>query len=148
MSKVDKQFMELAIKAGMQTNCPRPDRRVGAVIVKNNVVLSQGCNSIAKRLEGICDKCCYRKDNNIPSGTCMERCYSLCAEQNAIYNALRSGADLNGATIYTTLSPCAICARWIIFVGITKVVYLNTYNDSFSENMLKYAGVKTQSLKM
>jgi len=146
MAKDDVKYLKLAIEVGKKTSCPRVDRKVGAVIVKDGKILSKAANHIPERLKGVCDKCCYRKEHNIASGTCMERCFALCAEQHAIAEALKSGADLNGATIYVTLSPCAVCARWIVFSGITRVVYLNEYHDEFSKNMLQKANIKVESI--
>ena len=148
MDNIDKKYMELAIKVGQKSNCSREDRQVGAVIVKKGKILGEGFNFIPEKLGGVCDKCCYRKKNNIASGTCIEKCFSICAEQHAIKNALQGGADLTGATVYTSLSPCALCARWIVFVGIARVVYLDKYHDMFSKNILKKAGVQVDSIKL
>ncbi len=148
MNLADKKFMKLAIKVGKKSTCPREDRNIGAVIVKDGEVVAEGYNNISEKLKGSCSKCCYRKEHKIASGTCMEKCFSVCAEQMAIKNALQNGIDLNGATIYTSLSPCAVCARWIILVGITRVVYLNEYHDEFSKNMLKLAQIETESIKL
>jgi len=148
MNRLDNKYMELAVEIGLQTNCSREDRKVGAVIVKNGKILSKATNYIPEELKSNCANCCYRKANNIPSGTCMEKCFALCAEQHAIAEALKKGEDLSGATIYVTLSPCAICARWIVFVGIKRVVFLNEYNDEFSRNILTKAKVKIESIKL
>ena len=148
MNVADKKFMKLAIKASKKSTCPREDRHIGAVIVKDGELISEGYNFISEKLKSCCAKCCYRKEHKIASGTCMEKCFSVCAEQLAIKNALQKGVDLTGATIYTTLSPCAVCARWIVLVGITRVVYLNEYYDDFSKNMLLLAGVEIESIKI
>ena len=62
-------------------------------------------------------------------------------------DALKNGEDLSGATIYTTLSPCALSARWIINSGIKKVVYMSNYMDPFSDSLLTEAGVKVKEVE-
>ena len=148
MNNIDKKYLDMAFSVGQKSNCFREDRKVGAVIVKNNKVLGTGCNEVPKGLKDCCSRGqCMRKTNKIKSGMCLEKCYSLCAEQYAIIDALKNGADLNGATIYTTLSPCALCARWIITSGIKKIVYKSKYIDPFSESLLAEAGVKIKSVE-
>ena len=138
----DKRFMELAELVGTWTNCARPERRIGAVVTRGEQVLGIGYNKVPSMLKSCIDKgVCYRKQNNIESGTHQELCYSICAEQNAITDALQHYRDLNGATIYISHTPCAICARWIIEVGITRIVYHTPYTDKFALELLKEAGI-------
>mgnify|MGYP002626926008 CR=1 FL=1 len=148
MNSVEKKYMNMVIAVGQKSNCFREDRKVGAVIVKNNKVLGSGCNEVPKQIKDCCSRGqCMRKTNKIKSGMCLEKCYSLCAEQYAIIDALKKGEDLEGATIYTTLSPCALCARWIIVSGIKKIVYKSKYIDPFSESLLTEAGIKVKSIE-
>lgn len=144
----DKRFMDLAVMLGTWTNCARPDRKIGAVIARDEEILGMGYNKVPKPLKSCIEKgVCYRKANNIESGTHQELCYSICAEQNAVLQALKEGRDMHGATIYISHTPCGVCARWIIDAGITRVVYRSPYTDEFSIQMLKEAGVKLEQFK-
>ncbi len=142
MTVWDKRFIELATLVGSWTNCARPERRIGAVVARGDEILGMGYNKVPSPLKSCLDKgVCYRKENGIESGTHQELCYSICAEQNAITEALRHYGDLTGATIYISHTPCAICARWIIEVGIKRIVYHTPYTDKFALNLLKEAGI-------
>lgn len=71
-------------------------------------------------------------------------CRAVHAEQNPILNALENGYDLSNSTIYVTKSPCMICAKLIITVGIKEVIYTNKYPDEEAFKILKESGIKTQ----
>lgn len=143
----DKRFMELAEMVGSWTNCVREDRKIGAVVVKDNNVLGMGFNGVPKGIPS-CQETgeCIRKKLNIKSGNNLEICYSICAEQNAIIQAYKNHNDLNGATIYVTHTPCALCARWIINAGIKRIVYKEAYTDKFSIELLKTAGITLEKI--
>ena len=85
-----------------------------------------------------------RRELNIPSGTRHELCYATHAEQNAIIQAARMGICIDGATLYCTHQPCAICTKMIINSGIVRVVYENGYPDDFSLELFKEAGVQIE----
>ena len=143
----DKRFMQLAELIGTWTNCVRPERQIGAVVARGEDVLGMGYNKVPTPLQSCTDKgVCYRKQHNVESGTHQELCYSICAEQNAISQALKEHCDLSGATIYISHTPCAICARWIISVGIKRIVYHTPYTDKFALQLLKEAGVQLEQL--
>ena len=82
--------------------------------------------------------------NDIASGTRLELCYAVHAEQNAIVQAARLGILLEGATLYCTHQPCVICAKMIINAGIKRIVYKDGYPDEFSVQLLNEAGVSLQ----
>lgn len=143
----DERFMAMAEMVGSWTNCIRADRKVGAVIVKDNSILGIGFNGAPAGLKSCAERGeCIRQKMKIQSGTHQEICYAVCAEQNAISQAIRNNRDLSGATIYISHTPCAICARWIINVGIKRVVYKAEYTDKFSFELLKEAGVTLQKI--
>ncbi|MBQ7977717.1 MAG: cytidine/deoxycytidylate deaminase family protein [Clostridia bacterium] len=141
----DKRFMEMAMLVGTWSDCIRPERKIGAVVANGENLLGVGYNKVPGNMKSCIERGeCIRKKNNIESGTHQEFCYTICAEQNAIKQALMNQSDLNGATIYVSHTPCAICARWIISTGIKRVVYHSPYTDSFSLQLLKEAGVKLE----
>ena len=127
----DNYFIEIAKVVSTRSTCLR--RRYGAVIVKDNVIISTGYNGAPRDAENCIDiKKCKRKELNIPSGERYELCEAVHAEQNAIING---GPDrMNGATIYiagfedngnfASAEPCKLCSRMIRNARILKVVYL------------------------
>lgn len=135
--KNDEFFLELAAKAAERATCLK--RHVGAVIVKNDSILSIGINGAPENL-GACESC-YRLDNNIPSGQMLDHCYAVHAEPYAIIEALKKGHDLKDSTIYITTSPCIHCAKLLIHCGIKRIVVSEIYNDKFSLDTLKKANI-------
>ncbi|MBQ2723907.1 MAG: dCMP deaminase family protein [Clostridia bacterium] len=136
MNKWDKRFMEMADTVGTWSSCFKDDRHVGAVIVKNNRVLTTGYNGAPAGIKSCKEKgFCLRQQLNIPSGTRHELCYAVHAEQNAIIQAARLGISLEGSTLYVTHQPCVICARMIINSGISRIVYRHGYPDDFAKQL-------------
>jgi dCMP deaminase len=82
-----------------------------------------------------------RQKLNVPSGERHELCRGLHAEQNAIIQAAKHGVNIAGATLYCTNSPCVICSKMIINAGLEKIVYLEGYPDTLSQEMLREAGL-------
>lgn len=136
------KFMKMALEESKTANCAKG--KVGAVIVLNNKVLGKGNNSVPKNCKPCTIDSCLRKKYNLKSGERQELCRVVHAEQNAILNSLKNGYDLNNSTIYVTKSPCMICAKLIINVGIRKVIYANKYPDDEAFKILKESGVKTE----
>jgi dCMP deaminase len=127
----DNYFIEIAKVVSTRSTCLR--RRYGAVIVKDNVIISTGYNGAPRYAENCIDiKKCKRKELNIPSGERYELCEAVHAEQNAIING--SPDRMNDATIYiagfedngnfASAEPCKLCSRMIRNARILKVVYL------------------------
>lgn len=146
--KWDKRFMEVASLVSTWSTCIRPHRQVGAVIVKNNRLLSTGYNGAPAGVKNCMERGeCLRTKLNIKSGTQLEICYSVCAEQNAIAQAAKMGHSVDGGTIYCTLRPCPICTRLIINSGIKRIVYKEDYPNEFSLNLIKEAGIELTHLK-
>lgn len=137
----DEYFMEIAEIVKTRATCIR--RQIGAVIVKDNRIITTGYNGAPSGLKHCTEMGgCYREKLGIPSGERHELCRALHAEQNAIIQAANLGISTKEATIYVTLQPCVICAKMIINAGIIKVVYKGSYPDELSLNMLREAGIQ------
>lgn len=132
--KKDEYYLEIAKQVSLRSTCLR--RRYGAVIVKNDEIISTGYNGSPRGFEN-CDEIghCERKDANVPHGERYELCRSVHAEQNAIISASRR--DMLGSTLYLygydieegkeiNPVPCDICKKLIINAGISEVV-TNTF---------------------
>jgi len=116
-------------------------RRVGAVIVsKHNRSLSDGFNGVPSKFPH--PTTCPRKDNNVPSGQCLDMCPCAHAESNAIDTAARYGISIEGAYTYCTNKPCVFCMSRIINSGIEKVYYIEDYPHELTSSMAKYANVE------
>lgn len=139
---INDYYMNIAVQVSLRSTCMR--RKVGAVIVKDNRILSTGYNGAPSGLPNCIDDCkrCYRSAHNIPSGECLDLCFAVHGEQNAIINALKTGEDLKGASIYVNTYPCSTCAKLIIQVGITDIYYVDEYENMFTKHMLEEAGVR------
>ena len=87
---------------------------------------------------------CLRDKLGIASGTRMETCYAVHAEQNAIVQAAKLGVSIDGATLYCTHQPCSMCCKMIINSGIKRVVYKEGYPDPFTLELFAEAGVQLE----
>ena len=136
----DHYFIEIAKVVSSRSTCLR--RKYGAVIVKDNVIISTGYNGAPRGIENCIDRNkCIRKEQNIPSGERYELCEAVHAEQNAVINA--PPERMKGATIYiagfeenesfANGKPCKLCERMIRNSQITEVVYLR--NDGNLEKI-------------
>ena len=140
----DEYFMEIADIVKTRSTCLR--RHVGAVIVKDNRIISTGYNGAPTGLLHCTTIGCVRQRMNVPSGQRHELCRALHAEQNAIIQAAKFGISTEGATAYITVQPCVICAKMLINAGITRVVHGGDYPDEMAYMMLKEAGVECQKM--
>lgn len=137
----NQYFMEIAEIVKTRSTCLR--RQVGAVIVKDNRIITTGYNGAPSGTHHCTDVgTCQRIELNVPSGERHELCRALHAEQNAIIQAANIGVSTEGATLYVTLQPCVICAKMSINAGIKKIVYKGAYPDPLSLDMLSEAGVE------
>lgn len=136
----DEYFMKMAELAGERTTCKR--RKIGAVIVKDNRVISTGYNGAPKGVKHCIDNECLRDELGIKSGTQQEICRAVHAEQNAIIQAAYKGDSTKDATLYTTTAPCSICAKMIINAGIKRVVVGDvSYPDEYANKYLEEANI-------
>lgn len=136
----DEYFMEIAELVKTRSTCLR--RQVGAVIVKENRILTTGYNGVPPKVEH-CEKVgCLREKLNVPSGQRHELCRALHAEQNAVIQAAKNGIPIDGSTIYITAQPCIICAKILIASGIQRIVFKGDYPDELSFEMLKESEIE------
>jgi dCMP deaminase len=142
----DEYFMMMAEVAATRGNCLR--RRVGAVIVHNRQILSTGYNGTPKGITNCCDGGCPRCAGHAASGSSLDECLCVHAEENAIVQAAATGVAIRGATLYCTLSPCSYCAKSVINAGIVEVVYSGTYALSpITAALFKQAGITLRQLQ-
>lgn len=141
----DEYFMEITHVVKKRSTCL--SRQVGAVIVKDKRIITTGYNGAASGMTHCLETGCIRKEMNIPSGQRHELCKAIHAEQNAIIQAAKLGLSIEGATLYCTTAPCAICAKMIINSGITKVIYDSEYPDELAMEYFKEAGVEVIQYK-
>ncbi len=126
-------FMDFARLAEKRSTCLR--RRVGAVIVKDKMVLATGYNGAPKGVSHCEVEGCLRARMKVPSGQRHELCRGLHAEQNAIIQAAYHGASIKGSTMYCTFRPCVICVKMIINAGIKEVYFEGHYEDPLAQSM-------------
>lgn len=138
----DAYFMEMAEVTAKRSTCLR--RQVGAVIVQDRHIVATGYNGAPRGIEHCGERPdgCLRQKLGVPSGEKHELCRALHAEQNAIIQAATLGQSIEGATIYVTHQPCAICAKMIINAGIRRIVVKQGYPDELSVEILREAGLK------
>ncbi len=132
--ELDKRYMRMAAIWAENSYCVR--RQVGALIVKDKMIISDGYNGTPAGFENICEN---------EEG--FTKPYVLHAEANAITKIARSNNNSNGATLYVTTSPCIECAKLIIQAGIIRVVYGEEYHVMDGIELLKRAGVEIVYLK-
>ena len=129
----DEYFMNIAHVTSSRSNCKR--RHVGAVIVKNNRIVSTGYNGTPRGITNCFEGGCPRCNSNAATGERLDECYCCHAEENAIVQAAYHGVSVRDSTMYTTSSPCLLCTKMIINAGIKEVVYHKTYK--FEETVKK-----------
>ncbi|HVN56682.1 MAG TPA: dCMP deaminase family protein [Bacteroidales bacterium] len=125
----DKRYLEMAQIWAKNSYCVR--RQVGALIVKEKMIISDGYNGTPSGFENKCED-----ENNITYP------YVLHAEANAITKVAKSHNSSEDATLYVTTSPCMECAKLIIQSGIKRVVYCNKYHNTDGLHLLKRAGIE------
>jgi dCMP deaminase len=136
--------MRMAVLAATRSTCRR--RHVGAVIVKERMVLSTGYNDTPRGLPNCGDGGCARCASDAPSGVGLDTCLCLHAEQNSIIQAAYHGVSIAGATIYTTHQPCLTCAKMIVNAGIRRIVFAGDYPDPLALEMLQQAQVTLERI--
>ena len=138
----DEYFMNISVQVSLRSTCIR--RKVGAVIVKDNVIVSTGYNGAPKGMKNCIDNPdrCYRTAHNIPSGQQLDKCYAVHAEINAIMNANKSGQDLTNSVAYVTTFPCSSCAKALIQAGVKRICYLDEYTNEFTMLLFSEANIE------
>ena len=135
LNKYDSAYLRIAQEWGKLSYCER--KQVGAIIVKDRMIISDGYNGTPSGFENCCED-----DQG------MTKWYVLHAEANAILKVARSTQTCDGATLYITLSPCRECSKLIHQAGITRVVYQNGYRDTSGVDFLLKAGVEVEYLPL
>ena len=129
--KFDHAYLEMAEVWSRNSYCKR--RKVGALLVKDRTIISDGYNGTPSGFENICED-----ENGVTKP------YVLHAEANAITKVAKSGNISEGATLFVTASPCAECAKLIIQAGIRRVVYRDAYRLTDGIDLLKRAGIEIE----
>ena len=133
MNKFDEMYIRMAKIWATNSYCKR--RQVGALIVKDKMIISDGYNGTPSGFENDCE------DNNVTKP------YVLHAEANAITKVAKSGNSSEGATLYVTASPCIECAKLIIQSGIKRVVYSEEYRLDDGLKLLSRAGIEVEKVE-
>ena len=131
--KYDNAYMRMALEWAKLSHCDR--KKVGALIVKDRMIISDGFNGTPTGFEN----CCEDEGET--------KWYVLHAEANAILKVAASTQSCKNSTLYITLSPCKECSKLIHQSGIKRVVYANEYKDTTGIDFLKKAGVELTYLK-
>ena len=131
-TKLDLRYLRMARIWAENSYCKR--RQVGALVVKDKMIISDGYNGTPSGFENICEK------NDITKP------YVLHAEANAITKLARSSNNSDGSTLYVTASPCIECAKLIIQAGIRRVVYAEKYRLNDGIQLMERAGIKVEFL--
>lgn len=134
-NKYDIFYLKMAIEWSKLSYCKR--KKVGALIVKNNTIISDGYNGTPSGFENICE-------DEIGN----TKWYVLHAEANAILKMAKSTQSCKGATLYVTLSPCKDCSKIIHQAGIIKVIYYDSYKDDQGLYFLKKANIKVKKVNI
>lgn len=144
MSKIswDEYFYTIAELIARRSNCVKSGRQIGAVIVKENQILSTGYSGVAAGIKH-CEVC--------PRATAKtserrDECPAVHAEINAIVLAAKRGISIDGATIYCTLFPCSECLSSLINAGIIEVVYGGDYVDRLNKDILKQSKITSRRI--
>ena len=136
----DTYFMDIAHVVARRGNCLR--RRVAAVLVKDQRIISTGYNGTPRGVTNCFEGGCPRCAGDAPSGADLGECICSHAEENAITQAAYHGISVRDATLYCTLSPCLMCAKMIVNAGIREVVYDQEYQfRDQTRTLLRAAGV-------
>lgn len=131
----DRRYLEMAITWSKNSYCKR--RQVGALIVKNKMIISDGFNGTPAGFENVCED-----DNN------RTKPYVLHAEANAITKVAKSTNNSENSTLYVTCSPCLECAKLIIQSGIKRVVYCDQYRIMDGIKLLERAGIEVVYIEL
>jgi dCMP deaminase len=132
--RYDRAYLRMSSSWARLSHCRR--KQVGALIVKDDMIISDGYNGTPSGFDNCCEK-----DNG------ETHWYVLHAEANAILKVAKSTNNARGATLYLTLSPCKDCSKLILQAGIKRVVFVSLYKDNEGVNFLEAAGVEVEQIK-
>lgn len=134
MNRFDSKYMQMARIWAQNSRCKR--RQVGALLVKDRMIISDGYNGTPSGFENECE------ENGVTKP------YVLHAEANAISKVAKSGNSSEGATLYVTASPCLECSKLIIQAGIKRVVYSDEYRLNDGIRLLERAGIEVEKVEV
>ncbi len=133
--RYDLIYLEMALSWSKLSHCKR--KKVGCLIVKNGMIISDGYNGSPKGMDNSCE------DENGDTNW-----FTIHAEQNSILKCARWGQSCDGSTMYLTYSPCKSCSTMILQSGISRVVYSEEYKDIDGVVFLRSQGVKVDKIKL
>jgi dCMP deaminase len=133
--KFDRRYLEMAAIWAKNSYCTR--RQVGAILVKDRMIISDGYNGTPSGFENVCED-----ENGVTKP------YVLHAEANAITKVAKSHNSSEGATLYITDSPCMECAKLIIQSGIRRVVYAREYRIVDGVDLLRRVGIEVEKIEV
>ncbi|WP_313383693.1 dCMP deaminase family protein [Chishuiella sp.] len=131
--RYDKAYLRMAYEWANLSYCQR--KKVGAIIVKNRMIISDGYNGTPSGFDNSCED----DEGNT-------QWYVLHAEANAILKCATSTQSAEGATLYITLSPCKDCSKLILQAGIKRIVYIKQYKDTSGLEFLEKSGIDVQQI--
>jgi dCMP deaminase len=132
--RYDLAYLKMAKSWSQLSHCER--KKVGAIIVRNDMIISDGYNGTPSGFDNVCE-------NQIGD----THWYVLHAEANAILKVAKSTNNCEGATLYLTLSPCKDCSKLILQAGIRRVVYAMNYKDTSGVDFLRSAGIEVEQIE-
>jgi dCMP deaminase len=141
---VDEYFLKIASVVAERSTCLR--HHMGAIAVRDKHILTTGYNGAPAGAKDCLELGCLRNQNGIASGTRVEICRAIHAEQNVIIQAGLHGVSLEGATVYCTHSPCVLCAKMMVNARIARSVTFGKYADDSFIGLFKEAGIKFEML--
>lgn len=133
-TRYDKAYLRMALEWADLSHCTR--KKVGAIIVKDGMIISDGYNGTPAGF----DNCCENESGET-------HWFVLHAEANAILKVAKSTNNCVGATLYLTLSPCKDCSKLVLQAGIKRVVYMNAYKDTTGVDFLVDAGLEVVQIE-
>lgn len=141
---IDLTYMKMAITWSQLSHANR--KKVGALIVKNNTIISDGYNGTPSGFENECEEAVNDEDGVFKEY--KTKWYVLHAESNALAKIAKSTQSCDGATLYITYSPCPECSKLIFQAGIKRVVYYEEYRDITGLDFLRRAGVDVKKITL
>lgn len=132
--RYDKAYLRMAKTWSDLSHCGR--KQVGAIIVKNGMIISDGFNGTPSGF----DNCCENESGDT-------HWYVLHAEANAILKVAKSTHNCEGSTLYLTLSPCKDCSKLVVQAGISRVVFIKKYKDDSGIQFLQTAGIEITQIE-
>ncbi len=137
--RMDAYFMRVAKLTAQLSYAKR--KKVGAVLVKDNRIISIGFNGTPKGMDNACE-------DAMPDGSLVTKPTVIHAEANALFWCAKSDVATSGSTLYLTLSPCATCALGIMQSGVSRVVYLEDYRNLSGIDILRRCGVAVEKITL